>query len=354
MKKNRMLLKSAVIFLIILQFTLTKATAQDETKTRTVVVTGEAAIYEGNTAQAKNRALQEAFSAAIRQVMGTYISAQSFTQNFMTIDRSVLNRAKGYIKTYKILEINRTKDILQMKIRAVVSEDGIKDDLTALGILLDAMGNPLVQVQGKDQGLDNSKSIPAIKQHLTDKGFYLVENQQGKNLDIRIQVLGKIVNQTNIESTGMNGAVISLRGKAVQIDTQKVVASRKVVDNGSGFDQKKALSQAYQEAAKQLAPQLIEAITDKWQSALTDGRTLELNVQADNYSSIQQFSRYLGRTFGVKKVDLKCFKSGTANFLVRFTGQTNTLADLLLKAPPDNMSLLVNGFTADAMEIVLQ
>jgi hypothetical protein len=152
----------------------------------------------------------------------------------------------------------------------------------------------------------------------------------------------------------MNGAVISLRGKAVQIDTQKVVASRKVVDNGSGFDQKKALSQAYQEAAKQLAPQLIEAITDKWQSALTDGRTLELNVQADNYSSIQQFSRYLGRTFGVKKVDLKCFKSGTANFLVRFTGQTNTLADLLLKAPPDNMSLLVNGFTADAMEIVLQ
>gem|GEM_PF-3448124 len=354
MNKIKTILRWLTITFLSGLFLCIEASAQATPGARTVLVTGEAVVYDGNVAQAKNMALQEAFASAIRQVMGTYVTAQSFSQNFVNIDRSVLNRTQGYIKTYKILETNETPDFVMLKIEAIVAEDGIKNDLAALGILLDSMGNPVVAVQGKDQGLEISGSLPVFKQRLAEKGFYLKEAHPDKTPDVNIQLQGAVANQTQISSTGMFGAVVNLRAQAQQVSTQKLIASQSVLANGAGFDETAALTQAYQNAADQLAPQLVEAISKTWQSALTAGRTIQLKAIAPDYAAIQQFTRYLGRTFGVKKVDLKFFDAGIGHFLIRFTGPTRTLADLLIKDPPDDLALQVKNFSADAMEVAME
>jgi hypothetical protein len=330
---------------------ITSAFAQEPVGSETIIVSGESPIYEGNAAQAKERALQEAFSAAISQVMGSYVTAESYSQNFVSIDRSVLSKTKGYVKTYEVLEVRQEPDNLSLKVKVVVSKESIKDDLTALGILLESMGNPVLQIQAQDEGLEASESGPALKRFLSAKGFYVVDQVQDRMPDVVITLTGKLNNQNAFGETGFSGAVVGLEAKATQQSTKKVIASKDVAANGAGLNETAARKEAYRKAAEDVAPQLVEAISEKWGQELTAGRSVQLIVKVSEYAKVQQFSKELERVFGVKKVDLKTFQNNEAQYLVRFAGQTKTLVDLLTRIPADKCSVSVLRFDANVVEL---
>ncbi|MDD3473690.1 MAG: hypothetical protein PHS86_12980 [Syntrophaceae bacterium] len=350
-------MKKEMFFLLFIfvasAFWETVSRAQDAGCCETIVVLGESPVYEGNVAQGKERALQEAFSAAITQVMGTYITAESFSQNFVSIDRSVLSKTRGYIRTYDILEVRQQLDDVSLKVKIVVSKESIKDDLTALGILLDAMENPVVEMHGRDEGLDAPESVSVIKEVLVGKGFYIVDQNQSRLPDVIIGLTGKITNQSTFANTGLCGAIVTLGAKAAQQSTQKVIASTDVSANGAGLNETAALKEAYRKAAEELAHQLIEAISEKWGEELTAGRPLQLIVKAHEYAKVQKFTGELGRIFGIKKVDLKSFQNNEAYYLVRFTGQTKTLVDFILKRSVDGLSVSVQQFDAALVYLCL-
>lgn len=318
-----------------------------------LVVWGESPIYEGNTAQAKERALQDAFSTAISQVMGAFITAESYTQNFVSIDRSVLSKTRGYVRTYETLEVKETRDDLSLKVKATVSRDSIKDDITALGILLDAMGNPVVELQAREEGLDTPESLAVFKQVLGRKGFYLLDRTPGKKADVTVTLTGKITNQSTIGGTGFSGMVVSLEAKAVQAATQKLITTQDMVMNGAGLNTAAALKDAYRKAAEDLAPKLVEGLSEKWGQELTSGRPLHVVVRVDDYRKLQQFTKALEHVFGVKKTDLKSFQNGEAEYLVAFTGQTKTFVDLLLKSGAEKTPISVQGLTADTVRLMV-
>jgi len=80
------------------------------------------------------------------------VSAESFSQNFVSIDRSILTKARGYIKSYEILTAQQTPETFTLTTRITVSIDPIRDELTALGMLLEAMGNPRVLILVVEEG----------------------------------------------------------------------------------------------------------------------------------------------------------------------------------------------------------
>jgi len=341
-----------ILFLTFFAFWLPDSQASESDKT--AIVWGEAVIYNENKPQAKERALQEAFSAAIAQVMGSYITAESYTQNYVSIDRSVLSRTKGYVKTYEILEVKEMPDMLSLKVTAVISSKSIKDDLTALGILLDALGNPTVEISGDDEGLEMSESIPVFKRMFSAKGFYTVEKNSENPPDVAIHVNGKVTNRTVMNGTGFHGAVVAVTARAVRSSTGSLIASESAVSNGAGLNNSAALKQAYQQAAESLVPKLVEAVSEKWGRELAEGKTLSLTVKAGAYDKVQQFTKHLNRIFGVKKVDMKSFGNGEAKYLVRFAGKSRTLADLILKMPIDTVSVSVGAFDSDSIILTLK
>jgi hypothetical protein len=327
--------------------------AQNEAETATVVVTGESPIYEANSAQAKERALQEAFVAAISKVMGTFVTAESFTQNFVSIDRSVLNKTKGYIKTYEILELQEQPDYLVLKVQVVVSKQSVADDLTALGILLDAMGNPMAVILGEDEGLPAPESVAVFRQFLSQKGFYLIEDSLGKQPDLSVQLAGKIQNQNKVEGTGFSGAIVSLTATVFDPKTNNVVVSEQTMANGAGLNEAAALKEAYQKAGRDLARKMVQTLSEKWGRQVTSGRPIEVTANLEDYASLQNFTRRLQNVFGVKKVDLKSFQNNRADYLVRFPGQTGTLVDLVMKAMSDKMAVSVIKFDASSIEFTV-
>jgi hypothetical protein len=64
---------------------------------------GLGAIVEGNVADARKNALEDAKRVAIEQMLGSYISARTETNNFMLASEKIYSTVKGQIDGYDIL-----------------------------------------------------------------------------------------------------------------------------------------------------------------------------------------------------------------------------------------------------------
>jgi len=360
MRDNRFFQIIAVLGILL---TPNLSVSQESSRIVTVVVWGESPIQEGNIAQARELALQDGFTQAVIQVLGVHISTQSFMENYVSIEQSLLHqdygksintKTRGYIKTYEIIETAQQPDNLRLKLKIVVSEDPIKNDLTALGIVLDAMGNPIIKLRGADEGLESSRSVAVFKPILAAKGFYLIESVPGKQSDVIIKLRGIVSNLNNIGDSGLVCAVVELQAEVRQQGSQKIVSSKHNVSNGCGLNEIAALRQAYERAAETLAPEMIDSVAEIWGREVTSGRDIELTVGVSDYKNATVFTKYLGRVFGVKKVDLKSFQDGKAHYIVRFTGQSQTLADLILKMPLWNFEVSVQGIAADSIALLIE
>ncbi len=297
----------------------------------TLTVWGEAVIYDGDIPQAKERALQEAFAAAITKVMGTMVSVEGFTRNYESIERSVFGKTKGYIKTYEVIAEKRDGDIQQLQVLVTVSEESLIDDLTALGIMLDAIGNPVVCVLGQEQGLDTAVSIPYFINELAQKGFHVLEANEKDKVGMMIRLNGSIENQTEMHGTGMNGAVVSLSANAYWQGSKKIIVALQKRTNGAGAGEKMALKNGYQRAASNLFPEFLELMTTKWQNEINNGRLISVTVQTESYEMLHKFKRRMSRIFGVKHIDITNFKSGKAEMHVKFAGKTDLFAELITR-----------------------
>ena len=319
----------------------------------TVEVWGEALIHEGDRPKARECALQEAFSAAITQVMGAFITAESYTRNYVSIERSVLGKTQGYVRTYKIVSELVDGDILRLQVAVTVSKEEIKDDLTALGILLDAMGNPVVLLRGKEDGLGDAQSAHVFNEKLAQKGFQVIEGKRDRGTDVFVDLVGTIQSQTEVGNIGLNGAVVNLRVKAFWKDTDRVILSIQKASNGAGMSADAALKDAYNKAANVLFPEFLEELAKKWGQEITNGRTFTVNIEGVGYGDIKVFLGRLSRVFGVKKVDLQSFENGTALALVRFTGKSSLLADLIHRTRFEGLSTAILAVGKDSIVVKL-
>jgi predicted small secreted protein len=296
----------------------------------TVEVDGEAVIYQGDVPRARRRALDEAFNAALTRLMGTWISAESFTHNYQSIDRGVYGRTQGYIKTYEILARSETGELLSLRVRVTVSTEQIKNDLAAMGILLDRLDNPILVVTGSDAGLAASQSSPVLRKALLAQGIQVLDAGDTMAADVVVRLEGRLQNQTRMPGVGMHGAVVSLRAQAYWRQEQRLLVSEETLANGAGITATAALSQAYRDAATRLAPALVARLIEKWRAEVNDSRVITVAVNG-SHAQVRRFVARLGRVFGVRKASLKRYRDGEAELMLRFTGSASLLADLIAR-----------------------
>ena len=321
---------------------------EQEVQVTILTVEGEAVIEGVDLPAARQRALQEAFAAALTQALGVYLTADSFTRNFESIDRSVYTRTEGYIKTYSILNETDKDGLLQVQVEAQVSTEPLKDDLTALGILLDATANPATRVQGEEQGLEVPISVRRFEEELTRHGFQVQSSDAGPH-DVLFRLNGRVQSSNEIGGLGMYGAVVSLDARATWEPGGRAIGSVAESANGVGITVEAALKDAYGKAAEKAFPALLERVTDTWQAERSTGRPVSIEVHAAEMSDLTGFKRRLGRVFGVDKVDLKGFKPGRGDLLVRFRGSAPQLAELIQMTDFQHHSVRVTAVDNSAL-----
>ena len=126
-----MKIHSCLLALILLFcFTISDASSQ----TKCINTDGEAAIIKNDTPSAKMEAIARAKWAAIEQVVGAEIKAQSFVQNFTLVEDVIKTKAGGVVKSYKVLGENVKEDILNVKINACVEPSQAREAVSQLGL----------------------------------------------------------------------------------------------------------------------------------------------------------------------------------------------------------------------------
>ena len=308
----------------------------NEMETETLEVIGEAIIYNQDVVAAKEAALEDAFRIAVRRTIGTWVTAESFTRNFISIEDSIFTKTRGYIKTYETLAVTVTESIVTVEARVTVSVSPLQADLQSL---LGAMDNPQFIVLSEDPFLKET-----LEKELKTRGFLVAVCPQEEcpqeitpeaiteiyeNCFAEVLVLAEMDVENCTKTGSMWGYVIALSAESFWLDTAERLVESSARANGAGVNQEMAIKQAIGRASPELINTFVGNVVEAWSDFLLNGRRLEISIIDVSYGDLIKLRHRLDGIYGVRNVIQRKFEEGEALLEAYFTGSSQTLADLI-------------------------
>jgi hypothetical protein len=157
----------------------------------TVQACGMAQVMDGNLGRAETQALQDAQRNAVEMGLGTLIDSETIVNNAVLIQDRIYSRASGYVTDYHVTAKGLTPSgkAFETCIQATVDTADIKEDLRAIGILKQRVGNPrfMVVYLPRTDGAADAQSlvVKAAEGVLSDafrqKGFIVIDRSLDKD-----------------------------------------------------------------------------------------------------------------------------------------------------------------------------
>ena len=344
----------------------------------------------GASAVSRADAIRQAMRQAVEEAVGVFVKSETEVANFALVKDKVFSHTEGYVRGYDVLADQKTGDGFEVKIRATVSLDQIKDDLIAMKVLLEAMERPLllVLVEEAYKSMDDlgmgiaGTELTAL---LKAKGFDIVDKAQlesvkakdqarqalagndaaaaalGANFGAQYVIVGKAVAQDAGEAyagTGLKSIQASLQLKVIQTQTASVLGS--VVKNAvsAHMSPLTGATNAFQDAARQAADEyLVNAITDSFQNFLNNGAPIKLQVTGvasfGDYKAVSQNIETLDRVASSKKEGWNK-AGGLLAMDLRFKGTSEELAMALDGLAVGSRKLEVTDFAPQRVDCHLR
>jgi len=146
----------SVILIFIIGFSFLSSSAQENSKTVSIIVTGS-----GKT---QDDARQSALRSAIEQSFGTFISSKTEILNDKLVSDQITSIANGNIQSFEVLNENQLSDgTWGNTLKAIVSIDKLVSFVQAKGISIEVQGG-LFALNIKQQALNESAEINAVYQ----------------------------------------------------------------------------------------------------------------------------------------------------------------------------------------------
>jgi hypothetical protein len=148
-KESKIIEKGAVrLLLILLVGMMLMVPSAVHSTPKTIQACGMAQVMDGNIGRAKTQALYDAQRNAVEMGLGTLIDADTIVNNAVLLQDRIYSRATGYVTDYKVTSEGLTPSgkTHETCIAATVDTANIKDDLRAIGILKQRVGNPRFMV----------------------------------------------------------------------------------------------------------------------------------------------------------------------------------------------------------------
>jgi len=260
-----------------------------------VTVEGLGSTQQGALDQAK----REAISTAI----GTFITSETEVQNYMTVKDKVLAKSEGFVKSYEMLNKNKSADgMWTVKIKAVVSKEMLLTDLEALGVLMSQLDNPKIVVFYAPKGVAyderyTEQGINGINKYLTTNRYDVYDLDQlnamieddismkqvalGEEVDMAEMLAKKLKADLYItvalllEDVGNGKKKAKATAKIFNASTAKLLGtengySDEIFGNNTAFDAN------IDQATKKLMPLMMNQVKNFWKLQIDKGRQFEL------------------------------------------------------------------------------
>ncbi len=333
-----------------------------------VLTEGVAAIYGGNIAAARDRAIDDALRKAVEETVGTLVSSETFTENYKVIHDRIIGQTAGYIERYKVLSETVEGNLLRVRVQAEVGRANLMNDLRALGLLQVLKEKPkvMVLIDEKVGGLYGTtawenvgQAESTIIEKLLAAGFNVVDPQtvranitrdkalrmlegdakaaaaEGLKYGAQVVIMGKAFSKNaggRLYGTRMQSIQATVQARVIRTDTAQILSARSATGTKVHVDELQGGALAIKEASEKLADQLMQDIINKWRSEVY-GRSQEITLMISGLTSYRHLSaikRFLEKeTQGVRAVHQRSYTSGVAELMIDYGGKSSNLADEL-------------------------
>ncbi|MCM0081827.1 hypothetical protein L4X63_09520 [Geomonas sp. Red32] len=118
----------ALIILLLVVGAVSAVWADEPEKVEKVTVVGFGTTVD--------QARQDAIRNAVEQVVGTFVSSDTMVQNSSLIKDEILSFSGGYVREFKVINIDSVNDAFKLKAEAVVVSTKLKRKIEALNIAM--------------------------------------------------------------------------------------------------------------------------------------------------------------------------------------------------------------------------
>lgn len=391
------------LFIIIFTFLIGMSTffggsivAKEISKGKVVTAEGVGVIVAKETAVARDRALEDALRKAVEQAVGTMISSDTVVQNYQLLYDRIYSKSRGYIQNYQIVsEGKKGENLYSVKIRASVSSGDIKDDLSALGLLMERKHNPRVMIFFAEQNVgepgpsfwwDGKRAVTnlsiaetAINSRFLAKQFPIVDSQAaaknirltnayrkpdlsndaarslGNQFDAELVIVGKALAKYigQIEGTTMKSFSATVTARAIRTDNGAVIAAANASVPAAHIDSVAGGSKALELASIKIADQLIKKIVDVWTREVSSTTTVQVVVSGlTSYGDFVKFKHILrDRIRGIQAIHQRKVGGGKALIDVDIKGDAQSMAEALATKSFEALSVNVKDVSQNRIEV---
>lgn len=315
-----------------------------------VIAKGCSPIKDGNTASARESAKKDALKQAIEQVVGVFIDNRIRVEKGLLIEDRIYSKSQGYIKKYEVLEEETNNNDYCLNIKALVSQESIKDDLEAICLLQEQMNYPRLMIligpegKGADEAAGSART--ELERIFSEKCFNLIDpaaserlNQDSASLRDLAQnatsaariglenhadvvVLGTIsLLQTGKTNTGILTSRTSLKIRVIDPTTAKLFFSKEDQETGQGFSDKEAMTATGKKVALKVSDYLIDHILEWWRDTSQTGNLLRVTLtNVEDYNDAVTFEDVIKDLTGVTNLSEKSYGDGVLECDVRYVG----------------------------------
>lgn len=371
---------------------------------------GEVAIENGDQAHAKQRAEKLAIRDAVEKAMGTVIISDTETSDFELVKDRVLSTSAGYVKSYEVVESKATGATWVTKVTAKVGKADLDKDLQAQMLLIRQMGYPRIALLVSEQhigqaapsawwgaqgGGASSGTVVTIDQRLAEnvlietwrpRGFSFVDLEalSGKlkaanvvstnpsanqvrelaNItDADIIIMGTAVATENGDlgklmgdksgRVAMKSCTAALSLRVFNADSGEIIAAGSAQKTFNHVSVPTCERTALSMATKTMSADLQAKVLEVWRARQGGASRVRMTVKnIANYSALNAFKAALASVRGVKAVDQKSFRNGSADFDLQLEGgDTESLAGDLESGRLGNVKVGVVGVSANTIDV---
>ena len=328
-------------------------------ESKEIVATG---MGSGDRAAARDAAISDALRKAVEQGVGTYITSNTTVEQMMLVEDRIYSESRGFVESYDILSEGEKDGVYAVKIRARVSMGKLKDELAAIGIIMEKKLNPRVMVVVRSR--TNNNAFPVFSEEgsrsagnlvesmMMAKGFRLVDAGQtarkkklaamlsgslaeaarqardfGAEVLVDVEVDRRFVDNRNVMGRSMPFFSNEVRMKAVNTDSAAILYSGFKNSPPSGT----AATGITEGLTRKLTREMIAAVLEQWKKDVYQAASFMIEVNNADFVKLNRIVTAIKDLRGMGRVNTRSFAGKKADLEVAFKGNINELATRLSK-----------------------
>lgn len=338
----------------------------------------------------KNDATIAAKREALAQGIGQMLTSQTETENFMVKRDVILTQTMGHVKSFSVLkELQGSDGAWEVRIKAVVSKEGLAKDLAALKILMQTIGNPRVAVLITEANIDGSsanKAETVLLDSLRAKGFKMVDANQalrfrespdgikatggdpdaaiklGAKLNAEVIIVGSVVAREAdvskipaMANSGMKSANATLSLKAFNVSTRDILAAKSTNQASVNVNAAAAGNQAIDKSVVYLLGAkggFFDDLIESWRKNANDGATFNVTIEGVNdFTELKAVKAAL--ILAAPNFEQRNFNQPILELDITRSGKAEDLAEALDGLKVGNQKLHVEGVQGNSLKVKL-